>query len=94
MTAWIDSGAPATRMAAEAGIAAMPQPGCDHEAGWTRARSWAASPSRRRASRVNAFNDYMTAMKLPKDTDEQKKHRSQLMQEGLKKAINVPLGVM
>ncbi len=43
---------------------------------------------------TNAFNDYMTAMKLPKDTDEQKKLRSGLMQDGLKKAINVPLGVM
>ena len=43
---------------------------------------------------TNAFNDYMMAMKLPKDTDEQKKHRKGLMQEGLKKAINVPLGVM
>ena len=43
---------------------------------------------------TNAFNDYMTAMKLPKDTDEQKKLRTGLMQEGLKKAINVPLGVM
>ncbi len=43
---------------------------------------------------TNAFNDYMMAMKLPKDTDEQKKVRKGLMQEGLKKAINVPLGVM
>lgn len=43
---------------------------------------------------TNAFNDYMTAMKLPKDTDEQKKLRTGLMQDGLKKAINVPLSVM
>jgi glutamate formiminotransferase/formiminotetrahydrofolate cyclodeaminase len=43
---------------------------------------------------TNAFTDYMTAMKMPKDTDEQKKHRTGLMQDGLKKAINVPLGVM
>ncbi len=43
---------------------------------------------------TNAFNDYMTAMKLPKDTEAQKKHRKELMQDGLKKAINVPLGVM
>lgn len=43
---------------------------------------------------TNAFNDYMTAMKLPKDTEEQKKLRTGLMQDGLKKAINVPLGVM
>jgi len=45
-------------------------------------------------SDTDAFNDYMTAMKLPKDTDEQKKLRKGLMQDGLKKAINVPLGVM
>ncbi|MBE2219149.1 MAG: glutamate formimidoyltransferase [Ignavibacteria bacterium] len=43
---------------------------------------------------TNAFNDYMMAMKLPKNTDEQKKKRSGQMQEGLKKAINVPLEVM
>ncbi len=43
---------------------------------------------------TNAFNDYMTAMKMPKNTDREKKIRKELMQEGLKKAINVPLGVM
>lgn len=43
---------------------------------------------------TNAFNDYMTAMKLPKNTDEEKKLRNDKMQEGLKKAIDVPLGVM
>lgn len=43
---------------------------------------------------TNAFNDYMTAMKMPKNTDKEKKIRKELMQEGLKKAINVPLGVM
>jgi len=43
---------------------------------------------------TNAFTDYMMAMKLPKDTDAQKKLRTGLMQDGLKKAINVPLGVM
>ena len=43
---------------------------------------------------TNAFNDYMTAMKLPKNTDEEKKLRNNKMQEGLKKAINVPLSVM
>ncbi len=41
-----------------------------------------------------AFNDYMAAMKMPKSTDEEKKLRHEKMQEGLKKAINVPLGVM
>jgi glutamate formiminotransferase/formiminotetrahydrofolate cyclodeaminase len=45
-------------------------------------------------SDTNAFNDYMTAMKMPKNTDKEKKIRKDLMQEGLKKAINVPLGVM
>lgn len=43
---------------------------------------------------TNAFNDYMSAMKLPKNTDEEKKLRNDKMQEGLKKAIDVPLGVM
>lgn len=43
---------------------------------------------------TNAFNDYMTAMKLSKNTDEEKKIRNDKMQEGLKKAIDVPLGVM
>ncbi len=43
---------------------------------------------------TNAFNDYMTAMKMPKETDEEKKIRSEKMQEGLKKAIDVPLSVM
>ncbi len=43
---------------------------------------------------TNAFNDYMTAMKLPKGTDKENKLRNEKMQEGLKKAINVPLEVM
>ncbi len=43
---------------------------------------------------TNAFNDYMIAMKMPKNTDEEKKIRSEKMQEGLKKAIDVPLSVM
>lgn len=43
---------------------------------------------------TNAFNDYMTAMKMPKNTDGEKKLRSEKMQEGLKKAIYVPLSVM
>ncbi|MFC2130554.1 glutamate formimidoyltransferase [Bacteroidota bacterium] len=43
---------------------------------------------------TNAFNDYMDAMRLPKNTDEQKKIRSEKMQEGLKKAIEVPLTTM
>lgn len=43
---------------------------------------------------TNAFNDYMTAMKLPKKTDEEQKIRKEKMQEGLKKAVMVPLSVM
>ena len=40
---------------------------------------------------TNAFNDVMTAFKLPKDTDEQKFVRSDAIQQGYKKAISVPL---
>jgi glutamate formiminotransferase/formiminotetrahydrofolate cyclodeaminase len=43
---------------------------------------------------TNAFNDYMTAMKMPKNTDEEKRVRNEKMQEGLKKAIDVPINVM
>jgi glutamate formiminotransferase / formiminotetrahydrofolate cyclodeaminase len=43
---------------------------------------------------TNAFNDYMTAMKLPKNTDKEKQVRNENMQEGLKNAIDVPLSVM
>lgn len=41
-----------------------------------------------------AFNDYMTAMKLPKKTDEEQNIRKEKMQEGLKKAVMIPLSVM
>lgn len=43
---------------------------------------------------TNAFNDYMSAMKMPKNTDDEKKLRKEKMQEGLKKAVEVPLNVM
>jgi glutamate formiminotransferase/formiminotetrahydrofolate cyclodeaminase len=43
---------------------------------------------------TNAFNDYMDAIRLPKKTDDEKKIREQKMQEGLKKAIEVPLTTM
>ncbi len=43
---------------------------------------------------TNAFNDYMEAMRLPKETEEQKKFRNTAMQNGLKKAIEVPLTTM
>ncbi|MBR9978546.1 MAG: glutamate formimidoyltransferase [Bacteroidetes bacterium] len=43
---------------------------------------------------TNAFNDYMEALGMPKQTDEEKAARSTAMQEGLKHAIEVPLGTM
>lgn len=43
---------------------------------------------------TNAFNDYVEAMRLPKETDEDKSIRHIEMQNGLKKAIDVPLSTM
>jgi len=43
---------------------------------------------------TNAFNDYMEAMRQPKETPEQKKVRNEAMQNGLKKAIEIPLTTM
>jgi glutamate formiminotransferase/formiminotetrahydrofolate cyclodeaminase len=43
---------------------------------------------------TNAFNDYMIAMRLPKKTESEIKFRNEKMQEGLKKAVEVPLRVM
>ena len=43
---------------------------------------------------TNAFTDYVEALGLPKDTDEEKAFRSARLQEGLKKAIEIPLGTM
>ncbi|HOM97724.1 MAG TPA: cyclodeaminase/cyclohydrolase family protein [Acetomicrobium sp.] len=40
---------------------------------------------------VLAFNEFMQAMRLPKDTDEDKAKRSVAMQEALKKAALVPM---
>ncbi len=40
---------------------------------------------------TNAFNDVMKALKMPKETDEQKKVRSKAIQEGYKTAAQVPL---
>ena len=40
---------------------------------------------------TNAFNDYMKALKLPKNTPEDEAKRNQAMQDGLKTAIQVPL---
>lgn len=43
---------------------------------------------------TNAFNDYMDALRMPKSNDEEKELRNNAMQEGLKKAIEVPLTTM
>eukprot|EP00294_Goniomonas_avonlea_P001266 CAMPEP_0114552394 /NCGR_PEP_ID=MMETSP0114-20121206/7102_1 /TAXON_ID=31324 /ORGANISM="Goniomonas sp, Strain m" /LENGTH=539 /DNA_ID=CAMNT_0001737269 /DNA_START=8 /DNA_END=1627 /DNA_ORIENTATION=- len=43
---------------------------------------------------THAFEGFMTAMRLPKDTPEQAAARSQAMENGLKHAVNVPLRVM
>jgi glutamate formiminotransferase/formiminotetrahydrofolate cyclodeaminase len=43
---------------------------------------------------TNAFNDYVEAMRLPQSNDEEKKHRAEQMELGLKKAIVVPLQTM
>ncbi len=43
---------------------------------------------------TNAFNDYILALGLPRETQEDKAVRAAKMQEGLKKAIDVPLSVM
>lgn len=43
---------------------------------------------------TNAFNDYMDAIRLPQNSDEEKNIRFAAMQEGLKKAIEVPLKTM
>ncbi len=40
---------------------------------------------------TNAFNAYMEARRLPNKTAEQKEERHRAMQEGLKKAVKVPL---
>ncbi len=43
---------------------------------------------------TNAFNDYLEAIRMPKNTDEEKAARQEAMQAGLKKAIDVPLTTM
>jgi len=40
---------------------------------------------------TNAFNDYMSARRLPNKTPEEKKAREEAMQNGLKQAVRVPL---
>ncbi|XP_029282949.1 formimidoyltransferase-cyclodeaminase [Cottoperca gobio] len=41
----------------------------------------------------SAFNSYMTALKLPKKTTEEIKKRETAMQEGLQRAVSVPLAL-
>ncbi|CAI9593645.1 unnamed protein product [Staurois parvus] len=41
----------------------------------------------------NAFASYMTALKLPKDTEEQQQKRVAALQNGLKEAVGVPLSL-
>ncbi|MGM0599740.1 MAG: glutamate formimidoyltransferase [Candidatus Rifleibacteriota bacterium] len=43
---------------------------------------------------TNAFNDYIDAIRMPKKTETEKQARFEKMQEGLKKAIEVPLATM
>lgn len=43
---------------------------------------------------TNAFNDYLAALGLPKDTPERDAARQAAMQAGLKKAVEVPLTTM
>jgi formiminotetrahydrofolate cyclodeaminase len=40
---------------------------------------------------TEAFNEVMKALKMPKDTDEQKEKRRQALQKGYKSAAEVPL---
>ncbi len=43
---------------------------------------------------TDAFNDYIKAIRLPKGTDEEKQIRFEMIQAGLKKAIDIPLTTM
>ncbi|MCP3890223.1 MAG: glutamate formimidoyltransferase [Desulfobulbaceae bacterium] len=43
---------------------------------------------------TSAFNEYMEGLRMPRDTDSQKKARAAKMQSGLKTAIKVPLTTM
>jgi glutamate formiminotransferase / formiminotetrahydrofolate cyclodeaminase len=43
---------------------------------------------------TNAFKDYVEALRLPSDTKEEKKIKHERLQQGLKKAIDVPLTTM
>jgi len=41
----------------------------------------------------NAYKDVLTAFKLPKDTQEEKEQRAEAIQDAMKNAARVPLGV-
>ncbi|MFO8085965.1 MAG: glutamate formimidoyltransferase [Desulfobacterales bacterium] len=41
-----------------------------------------------------AYSDYAAALRMPKNSSDEKQKRAQAMQEGLKKAIDVPLSTM
>ncbi|XP_072340139.1 formimidoyltransferase-cyclodeaminase isoform X2 [Scyliorhinus torazame] len=41
----------------------------------------------------NAFNSYMVALKMPKSTSAERERREAAMQDGLKKAVSVPLSL-
>lgn len=43
---------------------------------------------------TSAFNDYMEALRMPRETEEQKAVRKARMEDGLKTAIRVPLATM
>jgi glutamate formiminotransferase/formiminotetrahydrofolate cyclodeaminase len=43
---------------------------------------------------TNAFSDYVAALRLPRETEEQKALRRQAIQDGLKAAVDVPLSTM
>jgi glutamate formiminotransferase/formiminotetrahydrofolate cyclodeaminase len=43
---------------------------------------------------TRAFNDYLAAMEMPEETGAEKARRQAAMQDGLKKAVQVPLEVM
>ncbi len=43
---------------------------------------------------TNAFNDYMEALRLPKNTKEEQNAREHAIQQGLKKAVEIPLKTM
>ncbi|MBU1342947.1 MAG: glutamate formimidoyltransferase [Proteobacteria bacterium] len=43
---------------------------------------------------TDAFNDYVQALRLPEETREEKKLKFEKMQQGLKKAIDIPLTTM